>query len=185
MKSKLLSLALFFAVFLQGFGFAQEFKQDVAFSIPVNDGKAIAFFVSQTKLAIVYVKGENIVVSFKTLCDVEPNPNPSPDPNPNPSPLFVTHIYWVEESLNRTPEQAKIISSQKVREALKKKSIRFQVVDKDIKNEFDQTPSNLVPILSKVTQYPSLVLVTKDSQVLVYSVPESEEDFVEFLESLQ
>lgn len=54
----------------------------------------------------------------------EPNPQPDPSPNPNPNPQPIPHgpisLIWIEESSERTPEQAKAITDQAIRDALKK-----------------------------------------------------------------
>ena len=161
--------------------YAQVFETEKTFNIPVLEGKAVGFFVSQTRLGIVWVKQDSIIITFKELVDS----NPNPDPNPDPLPSGVVSMFWVEETLDRTPEQASMLSSKKVREAIVQKGLTFQVVDKDIKNEYGQTPSNLVPIISKVKNLPSLVLMDEDGSLTVYPIPTSEESFIKFLENIK
>jgi len=160
----------------------QEFIPEKTFYLPVKQGKALGFFIEQNKLAVIFVKDQDVRVIIYYL-DKTPNPNPepNPEPNPNPSPTDVVAIYWVEETLERTPDQAKIIASKRVRDLIKQKGLSFQVVDKDVKNEFGETPSNLVPIISSAKKLPSLVLLNKEGEITVLDIPNNEDEFIELL----
>lgn len=164
--------------------FAQEFAPEKTFYIPVKQGKALAFFINQNKLAVIFMEGENTTVRFYYLSS-SPEPNPDPEPEPNPQPSNIVAIYWVEETLERTPEQAILLSSKKVRDSIQQKGLSFQVVDKDIKNEFGQTPTNLIPIISAAKKIPSLVLLNKEGKVTVIDTPKDENEFISLLEGLK
>jgi hypothetical protein len=117
------------------------------------DGKAV--------LQVHYVKADGIEeVSYLLTRQDGPGPNPGPEPKPDPKPDPVpppvpipTEIWAVvvEESSQRTPEQAILLASPKVRDLFAKD--HFRIVDKDtavnpdLKPYLDRSTSKTLPLL--------------------------------------
>jgi hypothetical protein len=90
--------------------------------VAIKGGKAV--------MTVYYVKGDSIeCMEYAVTRRGEPAPNPSPDPSPEPSPEPVGDLWAIviEESKDRTPEQAIVLASQEVRDLFK--DGRFRVVD--------------------------------------------------------
>lgn len=139
MRPKLLYLA-FFAVALAAWypaRAADGIKPDVHFTLPFAvDGEAainratVQIVDGKPILRVLYVKGQTINELTYTLTrdsEPEPGPDPQPDPEPEPVPPQSLWAIIVEESLDRTPDQAAVYVSPQVRELFEWK--RFRVID--------------------------------------------------------
>lgn len=65
-------------------------------------------------LVIDYVSGEEIL-TLKYILTRQDGPSPNPDPDPDPNPPVTIRAVVIEESKERTPEQAIVLASEKVR----------------------------------------------------------------------
>jgi len=86
-------------------------------------------------------------------CDPTPTPGPTPTPTPTPTEL---HAIVIEESAQRTPAQAIVLGSTRVRTAFKS----FQVEDKDA------TAASLQPYIDRAKSkgLPYLMIVNAQGQ---------------------
>jgi hypothetical protein len=141
------------------------------FKVPfIVDGKAVlnrAVVVGDV-LTVTYVKGDDLaVLSFKLVPVDDPFPNPDPNPDPNPTPDVNLWGVVVEETSERTPAQAVILTSQPVRELFA--GTRFRVLDKD-----QVVPDSLKPYIARAKvltadgkkKLPLLFLVAQSGAVL-------------------
>jgi len=72
--------------------------------------------------AYVVVEGEN---------GPDPQPDPEPDPDPEPGPLAKMSLIVVEETRDRTPQQAQILLDPTLRTWLKNNGHQIHLIDKD------------------------------------------------------
>jgi hypothetical protein len=103
--------------------FTVDGKETIHRAQVVVDGDGVA------RLFIDYVKGNDIltlkyIMTRQDGPDPQPDPDPDPDPNPVPPPGEWTAVI-VEETADRTPDQALVINSKPLREMVK----TFRVVD--------------------------------------------------------
>lgn len=146
---------------------ADGIQSGKAFKVPFAvDGKAVVnrAVVNGDVLTITFVKGDDIaVLSFKLVPQDDPFPNPNPDPQPDPNPQPDKECWGVviEESSERTPAQAVILTSAKVRTLFD--GSRFRVLDKD-----QQVGADLKPYIDRSAgkKLPLMYLVGKAGAVL-------------------
>lgn len=77
------------------------------------------------------------VVALVIVVSRPPDPSPDPKPpGPQPTPIVDSPLWIVvvEESAERTAEQAKLLTSKTLAERLKAKGHHFRIVDKDAKD---------------------------------------------------
>ena len=76
---------------------------------------------------------------------VPPDPPPPPIPPDPPPPIVVEqlHVIIVEESADRTPEQAKVLLSKAVRDYLKSVDGVLHIVDQDVTDGDGNTPTTV------------------------------------------
>ena len=74
--------------------------------------------------------------------DDSPDPPPPPPPPP-PGPIQEMTVLVVEESSQRTPEQAAILMCYPCRKWLTDNGHRMRIVDKDVKDQSGQVPADL------------------------------------------
>ena len=197
MRPKLLLLTLFALAFASWYPAtaADGIRPDVHFTLPfavdgtqainratvqIVDGKPI--------LRVLYVKAGTIAELTYTLTrgdEPEPGPDPQPDPEPEPEPQPVpTDRLWgiiVEESLDRTPEQAVVYVSPKVRELFEWKRFRVIDVTGPVGNDMEpwrqralraSCPTGTCPITAKPgAALPMLFLVDSASKIYYEGPP--------------
>lgn len=140
-------LAFLLALLLTGQAFAADgIAPNTPFKVPfkvdgtlvVNratvtiDAKGAAF------LTVLYVSGDDFADATYALTRQDgpaPKPDPKPDPKPEPQPKPPVELWGfvVEESADRTPQQAIVLGSMDVRSQLVEK--RLRVMDKDLEVE--------------------------------------------------
>jgi len=121
-----------------------------------------------------------IVVSVGVNPNPEPDPKPDPDPDPTPPPpLAEMWVIVVEETSQRTPEQARVLLDPTVRQWMAKNQHRFRILDKD------QTSADLQPWINRATAQPGIALprlFISDSSGVVYFDGELPHSWMELLE---
>ena len=135
---------------------------------PVVNRSTIRMVEGKPYLVVLYVKGDSIKETHYLLTrqdapDPEPDPDPDPDPDPKPVALWAVVI---EESSQRTPEQAAILASPQVRGLFVKD--RFRIYDPLDVND-PVPPVELAPYVTRAltqrTKWPWLFLVSPDGDV--------------------
>jgi len=119
---------------------ADGIRTDVVFKVPfavdgqltINRAEITVDDAGRTTLTVHYVKGQDIeVVRYRVIRQdgPEPDPDPSPEPEPDPDPPAELWGIVVEESGERTAQQAIVLADPEVRALFR--SSRFRIVDQD------------------------------------------------------
>lgn len=118
------------------------------------------------------------------LSEPEPKPGPVNGNKPDFVPPFV--LLWVEESSQRTPEQAAAQNDKTIREALAKEGWKLLVVDKDAKDASGRVPENLAPWLEIANRkgLPRLFVISRSGAYRDYSAPRNVSEFRQILREL-
>lgn len=123
----------------------------------------------------------------------DPNPNPGPNPNPNPTPdpqplpQGPITLIWIEESSERTAEQAKAITDQSICDALKKAGWTLRIADVDVMNENGQPPDDLAAFIAAARRdgVPRLFAIdSKGAEVFNGKAPANRDEFLAILRRL-
>lgn len=187
---------LIFVVALLGFSLARadtpRLANQVPFQVPLNDGhigSAVLLAGSDGQVMVVAAEGNPPVLSLyhvATLVQPTPDPGPNPNPNPNPTPLpqgpFT--VIWIEESADRTPDQAKAITDSVIRETLKKAGWKLRVADVDVVDESGNTPEDLAPMVeaAKRLGVPRVFVIdAKGAEVFNGKAPQNRDEFIALL----
>ena len=78
----------------------------------------------------------------------EPEPEPNPDPPPPPPDEQLWGAVIIEETGDRTPELAQVLTSTKVASYLKASGLTLRVADQDATDEHGETPADLVDYIA-------------------------------------
>jgi hypothetical protein len=163
------------------------------------DGKRALVFSSGRPMQVVIVAagyvGGQVYLTFHSFINgsnspTPPNPGPGPSPNPDdpkpprPVPPFI--LLWIEETTERTAAQAQAQNDLAIRQALQRAGWQLRVVDKDIRNEKGEPPSDLAPWIEKAVKLglPRLFVIDKTGRYLSYSAPRDRGEFLKILTDL-
>lgn len=115
--------------------------------------------------------------TFRVLGAPQPDPDPEPEPDPTPPPPGPRWLIWVEESSERTAEQAAVIRSRTLQTYLGQHKHTMLVVDKD------QRRADLNPYIDRAgDELPRVFVVAAEGKVLHEgSVPKTAAAAVELL----
>jgi hypothetical protein len=140
-------LAFLLALLLTGQAFAADgIAPNTPFKVPFKvDGTSVvnratvAQGADGATLTVLYVAGDDfreVAYSLVRIDGPAPKPDPKPDPKPEPQPKPPVELWGfvVEETADRTPQQAIVLGSPEVRKAFPQ---RFRILDKDL--EVDAT----------------------------------------------
>ena len=137
---------------------------------PTKDGNGL--------LTVLYVKGDTIEQLTYTVTlkegpapdpDPNPDPDPDPDPNPDPNPDPPAELWGIviEESSERTPEQAIVLASPEIRALFADE--QFQVVDAVTDDGEVEAPADLKVYVDRAMdnkdKWPMLFLVSPKGDV--------------------
>lgn len=102
----------------------------------------------------------------------QPEPGPGPEPQPGPSPGPKT-VIWIEETGERTPQQAAALTDAKLRAALAAARWSLRVADVDVVDESGRPPSDLAPYLERARQagLPWLVILEDGRELYTGKAP--------------
>ena len=144
------------------------------------DRQPMLFFAgSQPGTRTIFLQVESPGLDSLPRCDFEygkvgpkPDPGPTPDPNPPPpppGPLAEMWVIVVEETSQRTPEQARVLLDPTVRQWMANHQHHFRILDKD------QTSTDLTEWIERAaaqteTALPYLFIVD-DSGVVSFEGP--------------
>ena len=117
---------------------------------------------------------------------VPPDPPPPPIPPDPPPPIVVEqlHVIIVEESADRTPEQAKVLLSKAVRDYLTSVDGVLHIVDQDVTDGDGNMPSTVAGWIQRAKDktLPWLFLVDENGrEVASQALPTTPETFLELL----
>ncbi len=103
---------------------------------------------------------------------VPPGPQPGPGPNPAPVPAGKLYVVIVEESRGAAAARGLWFNDPKLSAAMKGKGHRLRCVDKDVKNDADQTPEDVKRFIdaARAGAVPMLFLVSEAGRT-VHSGP--------------
>ena len=174
-----------------------------SFIVPLasgENGSAIALQGGNEQILVLATQGNPPILSLYRLIafdapgpqpEPEPNPQPDPSPNPNPNPQPIPHgpisLIWIEESSERTPEQAKAITDQSIRDALKKAGWTLRIADVDVMNENGQPPDDLAAFIAAARRdgVPRLFAIDdKGAEVFNGKAPANRDEFLAILRRL-
>ena len=174
-----------------------------SFIVPLasgENGSAIALQGGNEQILVLATQGNPPILSLYRLIafdapgpqpEPEPNPQPDPSPNPNPNPQPIPHgpisLIWIEESSERTPEQAKAITDQAIRDALKKAGWSLRIADVDVINEYGQPPDDLAAFIAAARRdgVPRLFATDdKGAEIFNGKAPANRDEFLAILRRL-
>lgn len=112
----------------------------------------------------------------------QPEPEPGPQPGPQPGPAPKT-VIWIEESGQRTPQQAAALTDRKLRETIASSGWMLRVADVDVVDESGRPPSDLAPYLERARQagLPWLVILEDGRELYTGKAPPDLSAFVALL----
>jgi hypothetical protein len=115
-----------------------------------------------------------------------PTPSPTPGPSPAPTPVPVAQTLWItviEESAQRTPAQAAVITSKAVADLVKAKSHHWRVADQNAKDESGAVPADLAGYIQHAAGKLPYIALTDQAGKIIYegALPATEAELVSLL----
>jgi len=112
----------------------------------------------------------------------DPDPRPEPEPGPQPAPGPKTLI-WIEETGQRTPQQAAALTDRKLRDVLASSGWKLRVADVDVVDENGNPPADLAPYLDQArrAELPRLVILEDGRELYTGKAPPDLASFVALL----
>jgi hypothetical protein len=127
------------------------------------------------KIWVAAVRGGKLVVKEISLgSPPEPGPGPEPGPRPEPQPgPGPKTVIWIEESGQRTPQQAAAIIDKNVRAAIDAARWTLRVTDVDVVDESGRPPADLAPYLERARHagLPWMVILEDGREVYTGKAP--------------
>lgn len=156
-------------------------------AVRLVDGREALVFASRqsVRVTILYIRCSEHGVEIARREFVNGGePQPEPKPSPRPTPPFV--ILWIEESTERTPQQAAAQNDAAIRRAIAQAGWTLRVVDKDVCNEDGVTPPDLKPWIEDAIKHglPQLYVVDKSGRFLRYQAPKDKQEFINILQGV-
>lgn len=102
-------------------------------------------------------------VTAEDMPQPDPSPDPGPEPDPKPGPKGPLSLIWIEETADRTPEQALAIVDAGIRESLRQADWSLRVADVDVIDEHGNPPADLRPYIEAAQQAGTPRLFAVDS----------------------
>lgn len=133
---------------------------ETAFHVPLADGhtgSAIMLPAGDDQTMVVAAAGSPPVLAIYRVSgqdspqpepEPEPGPEPEPEPDPQPDPQGPLRLIWIEETADRTPEQAEAITDTAIRDALREAGWSLRVADVDVVDERGRVPVELEPYIA-------------------------------------
>jgi len=125
---------------------------------------------------------KDISLSVSPQPDPGPQPQPEPGPEPQPAPVPKT-VIWIEETGQRTPQQAAAITDAKLRAALTAARWTLRIADVDVVDETGRPPSDLASYLERAKQagLPWLVILENGRELYTGKAPPDVSSFANLL----
>lgn len=185
-------LALLFALAYYATAGAADWKQNAPFAIPLADQtSATAIFIDAETLAIAKPGNPPILGLFALHAkDSPPGPTPGPMPDPTPptpTPRGPLTLIWIEETGQRTPQQAAAITDAELRARLAAAGWKFRVADADVIDENGRTPPDLAPFIdaARARGLPSLYAIdATGAEIFAGKAPDNRDEFATILAKL-
>lgn len=95
-----------------------------------------------------------------------PGPDPGPNPDPSPGPQRLSLVLVIEESSERTPEQAAVLTNGPLREWMLKQNLSFRLLDKDLEGTAPAVFVRYFRAAAEGGTYPVVFLVGDDASVI-------------------
>ena len=135
------------------------------------------------RILVAAVVGDDIVLEdfpWKVTPGPEPQPEPQPEPEPQPIPSGPKTVIWIEESGQRTPQQAAAIIDKNVRAAIDAARWTLRVTDVDVVDESGRPPADLAPYLERARHagLPWMVILEDGREVYTGKAPPDLPSFV-------
>lgn len=164
-------------------------------AVTLADGRSAVVFASRRPgtITLVYAVcgSDGLEIArhqFENKAGTDPPPAPpptppNPEPNPPPLPKPPYRLIWIEESSDRTPEQAAAQNDRAIRDALTRAGWTLRVVDKDVKDEYGRTPADLKPFIDDAISrgLPRLYFVGSDGRSVSLPAPANRDRFIQIL----
>lgn len=120
--------------------------------------------------------------------DPEPGPEPAPDPEPEPIPDFEEPLtlLLIEETGDRTTDEAAAVLSQDIINFIKSKEWDRYLLDQDIKDKDGKTPASVKPYIDRAVGkgLPWYIIVDKNGKVITEDTITTEEALLKVLREL-
>ena len=103
-----------------------------------------------------------------------PVPTPTPEPEPAPEPVApLWGVLWIEESRERTAEQAAVIFSEERKLYFESSKLYWRIEDKDVTDKDGKTPADLKPYIDRAVKAgtPCLFLIDTGGKILFEGKP--------------
>jgi len=170
-----------------------------SFIVPLasgENGSAMALAAAEGQILIVAAKGDPPVIALYRVSafDVpgpnpnpDPRPEPEPDPDPRPNPRGPLSLIWIEETADRTPEQAAALTDSELRDAIRKAGWSLRIADVDVVDEDGNPPSDLAAYIAAAKRdgVPRLFAVdAAGAEVFAGKAPANKDEFVAILKRL-
>ncbi len=129
---------------------------------------------SEHKVLVAAVKDGRLVLEEFSWTGPRPQPGPGPQPGPQPQPTpGPKTVIWIEESGERTAQQAAALTDRKLRETIASARWTLRVADVDVVDETGRPPSDLAPYLERARQagLPWLVILDQGREVYTGKAP--------------
>lgn len=176
-----------------------QIAENVSFQVPLADGKpgtALLLAIHDGQVMVVAKDGSPPVLALYRVVPGPspqpgpgpgPGPGPQPEPGPQPQPQGPLSLIWIEESADRTPEQAQAIVDPEIREVLREAGWTLRVADDDVVDEHGQAPSDLQQFIAAARQagLPRLFAVNaQGAEVFAGKAPKDAAEFKALLKWL-
>ena len=156
-------------------------NQNIAFTGP--PGK-------YTVMLVVQIKGGGLDQGFATVVigGEEPDPEPEPNPIPPPPPPIEEELWGfiiIEESADRTPQLAAILTSTEVFNYLESSGLNHKIADPDVTDESGKIPDDMKPYIedAKDEGMPMLFIMgTEGGEFFRGPVPKTSKALIALLE---
>lgn len=129
--------------------------EETSFQVPLATGQigtALLLPSGDDQTMIVAAEGTPPVLAIYRVSGLDspqpgPEPEPEPEPEPQPNPQGPLSLIWIEETADRTPEQAQAITDTAIRDAIREAGWSIRVADVDVVDEHGDPPSDLQPYI--------------------------------------
>lgn len=162
-----------------------------SFIVPLasgENGSAMALVAAEGQILIVAAKGDPPVIALYRVSAFDvPGPGPNPNPDPRPNPRGPLSLIWIEETADRTPEQAAALTDSELRDAIRKAGWSLRIADVDVVDEDGNPPSDLAAYIASAKRdgVPRLFAVdAAGAEVFAGKAPANKDEFAAILKRL-
>ncbi len=178
-----------------------KIANEQGFVVPLADGgngSAMALAAAEGQILIVAAKGDPPVIALYRLAafdapepgpgpEPKPDPEPGPNPDPQPNPRGPLSLIWIEETADRTPEQASALTDSELRDAIRKAGWSLRIADVDVVDEAGNPPSDLAAYIASAKRdgVPRMFAVdAAGAEVFAGRAPANKDEFAAILKRL-